>query len=86
MVKENLIKKVKLITTSVSEAAVMAYLATIFAIKPEEQHDWIATCAPVVCDALNNKPNIVVQDLKVSNPLFPCIYEKYLILTPAPFL
>ena len=64
MVKENLFKKVKFINTPVVEAAAMAYLAKIFAIKPEEQRDWIATFAPYVRDALNNKRNNVAQDLK----------------------
>ena len=64
MVKEDLFKKVKFITTAATEAACMQYLATKFSVRTEDQRDWTVTYSHYVRDALNNKRNNVAQDLK----------------------
>ena len=64
MVKEDLFKKVKFITTSKIEESAMTYLARKFSVKTEEEADWKATYSHFVRDALNNKRNNTAQDLK----------------------
>ena len=64
MVKEDLFKRVKFITTTAMEAKCMKYLSNKLNVPPETQQEWSATYAHCVCDALNNKRNNVSQDLK----------------------
>jgi hypothetical protein len=64
MVKEDLFKRVKFITTTAMEAKCMKYLSNKLNVPAERQHKWSATYAHCVCDALNNKRNNVSQDLK----------------------
>ena len=65
MVKEDLFKKVKFITTTATEKKCLQYLVDKLNILPEIQRDWCATYAHCVRDAVNNKRNNVSQDLKV---------------------
>ena len=65
MVKEDLFKKVKFITTSAMEKKCLEYLANKNNVSPETQRDWCATYAHCIRNALNNKRNNVPQDLKV---------------------
>ena len=64
MVKEDLFKRVKFITTTAMEAKCMKYLSNKLNVPAERQHEWSATYAHCVRDALNNKRNNVSQDLK----------------------
>ncbi len=64
LVKEDLFKRVKFITTAVAEKKCMRYLCNKLNIPTESQPDWCATYAHTVRDALNNKRNNVSQDLK----------------------
>jgi hypothetical protein len=64
MVKEDLFKRVKFITTTAMEATCMKYLSNKLNVPAEQQHEWSATYAHCVHDALNNKRNNVSQDLK----------------------
>jgi hypothetical protein len=64
MVKEDLFKRVKFITTTAMEAKCMKYLSNKLNVPAERQHKWSATYAHCVRDALNNKRNNVSQDLK----------------------
>ena len=64
LVKEDLFKKVKFINTTKMEDSALGYLARLFGVKQEDNHDWKATYAHYVRDALNNKCNNVAQDLK----------------------
>jgi hypothetical protein len=64
MVKEDLFKRVKFITTTAMEAKCMKYLSNKLNVTAERQHEWSSTCAHCVGDALNNKRNNVSQDLK----------------------
>jgi type IV pilus biogenesis protein CpaD/CtpE len=64
MVKEDLFKRVKFITTTAMEAKCMKYLSNKRNVPAERQHKWSATYAHCVRDALNNKRNNVSQDLK----------------------
>jgi hypothetical protein len=65
MVKENLFKKVKFITTTATEKKCLQYLVSKLNITPEIQRDWCATYASCVRGAINNKRNNVSQDLKM---------------------
>jgi hypothetical protein len=62
MVKEDLFKRVKFFTTTAMEG--MKYLSNKLNVPAERQHEWSATHAHCVRDALNNKRNNVSQDLK----------------------
>jgi hypothetical protein len=64
MVKDDLIKRVRFITTTAMEAKCMKYLTNKLNVPAERQHEWSATYAYCVRDALNNKRNNVSQDLK----------------------
>jgi hypothetical protein len=64
MVKEDLFKRVKFITTTAMEAKCMKYLSNKLNVPPETQREWSATYAHCVRDALNNKRNNVSQALK----------------------
>jgi hypothetical protein len=64
MVKEDLFKQVKFITTAAMEAKCMKYLSNKLNVPAERQHEWSPTYAHCVRDALNNKRNNVSQDLK----------------------
>jgi hypothetical protein len=64
MVKEDLSKRVKFITTTEMEAKCMKYLSNKLNVPAEQQHEWSATYAHCVRDAWNNKRNDVSQDLK----------------------
>jgi hypothetical protein len=64
MVKEDLFKRVKFITTTAVEAKCMKYLSNKLNVPVERQHEWSAKYAHCVRDALNNKRNNVSQDLK----------------------
>ena len=64
MVKEDLFKRVKFITTTAMEAKCMQYLSNKLNVPTESQREWSATYAHCVRDALNNKRNNVSQDLK----------------------
>jgi hypothetical protein len=64
MVKEDMFKRVKFITTTAMEAKCMKYLSNKLNVPAERQHEWSATYAHCVRDALNNKRNNVSQDLK----------------------
>jgi hypothetical protein len=64
MVKEDLFKQVKFITTTAMEAKCMKYLSNKLNVPAERQHEWSATYAHCIRDALNNKRNNVSQDLK----------------------
>jgi hypothetical protein len=65
MVKEDLFKRVKFITTTAMEAICMKYLSNKLNVPPETQRKWSAIYAHCICDALNNNCNIVSQDLKL---------------------
>jgi hypothetical protein len=66
MVKEDLFKRVKFITTTTAMGAkCMKYLSNKLNIPAEQQHEWSAMYAHCVRDALHNKCNNVSQDLKV---------------------
>ena len=65
MVKEDLFKKVNFITTTAMEPKCLEYLANKNNVVPETQRNWCATYAHCIRDALNNKRNDVLQDLKV---------------------
>jgi hypothetical protein len=65
IVKEDLFKRVKFITTMAMEAKCMKYLSNKLNVPAERQHEWSATYAHCVRgDALNNKRNNVSPDLK----------------------
>jgi hypothetical protein len=64
MVKEDLFKRVKFITTRAVEAKCMQYLSNKMNIPTETRREWTATYAHCVRDALNNKRNNVSQNLK----------------------
>jgi hypothetical protein len=64
MVKDDLIKRVRFITTTAMEAKCMKYLTNKLNVPAERQHEWSATYAYCVHDALNNKRNNVSQDPK----------------------
>jgi hypothetical protein len=64
MVKEDLFKRVKFITTTAMETKCMKYLSNKLNVPAERQHEWSATYAHCVRDVLNNKRNNVSQDLK----------------------
>jgi hypothetical protein len=64
MVKEDLFKRVKFITTTAMEAKCMKYLSNKLNVPAERQHKWSASYAHCVRYALNNKRNNVSQDLK----------------------
>ncbi len=64
MVKEDLFKRVKFITTTAMEEKCMKYLSNKLNVPIEMQREWSATYAHCVRDALNNKRNNVSQDLK----------------------
>ena len=64
MVEEDLFKRVKFITTTSMEAKCMKYLSNKLNVPAEPHHDWSATYAHCVCDALKNKRNNLSQDLK----------------------
>ncbi len=64
MVKEDLFKRVKFITTTAMEAKCMQYLSNNLNVPTETKRDWSFTYAHCVRDALNNKRNNVCQDLK----------------------
>jgi hypothetical protein len=64
MVKEDLFRRIKFITTTAMEAKCMKYLSNKLNVPAERQHKWSATYAHCVRDALNNKRNNVSQDLK----------------------
>jgi hypothetical protein len=64
MVKEDLFKRVKFITTTAMEAKCIKYLSNKLNVPAERQHEWSATYAHCVRDALNNNRNNVSQDLK----------------------
>ena len=64
MVKEDLFKRVKFITTMTTEKNCLQYLSNKLNILQETKRDWCATYAHCVRDALNNKRNNVSQDLK----------------------
>ena len=64
MVKEDLFKQVKFITTTAMEEKCMKYLSNKLKVPPETQQEWSTTYAHCVQDALNNKRNNVSQDLK----------------------
>jgi hypothetical protein len=64
MVKKDLFKQFKFIMTTAMEAKCMKYLSNKLNIQAERQHEWSATYAHCVRDALNNKRNNVSQDLK----------------------
>ena len=78
MVKEDLFKKIKFITTRKEEMKSMTYLSRQFGVKTDDARDWQATCMPYVCDALNNKRNNVAQQLKkaLSGMLSLCYWNK----------
>ena len=61
MVKEDLFKNVKFITTPALEKKCMDYLARKFAVNESEMKDWISTYKHVVRHTMNNKQNNVVQ-------------------------
>ena len=61
MVKEDLFKNVKFITTPALEKKCMDYLAKKFAVNESETKDWISTYKHVVRHTMNNKQNNVVQ-------------------------
>jgi ABC-type microcin C transport system permease subunit YejB len=63
MVKEDLFKRVKFITTMAVEAKCMKFLSNKLNVPAELQHKWSAKYAQYVRDALNNKRNNVSQDL-----------------------
>jgi hypothetical protein len=63
-VKEDLFKRVKFITTTAMEEKCMKYLSNKLNVPAEQQHEWSATYAHCVRDALNNKRNNVSQDLR----------------------
>ena len=65
MVKEDLFKRVKFITTTAMEEKCMKYLSNKLNVPIEMQREWSATYAHCVRDALNNKRNNVSQDLKM---------------------
>jgi hypothetical protein len=66
MVKEDLFKRVRFITTTAMEAQCMKSLSkNKLNVPAERQQEWSATYAHCVRDALNNKRNNVFQDLKV---------------------
>jgi hypothetical protein len=64
MVKDDLFKQVKFITTTAMEAKCMKCLSNKLNVPAERQHECSATYAHCVRDALNNKRNNVSQDLK----------------------
>jgi len=64
VVKEDLFKRVKFITTMATETKCLQYLSNKLNVLPETRRDWCATYAHCVRDALNNKRNNVSQDLK----------------------
>ena len=64
MVKDDLFKRVKFITTTAMEAKCVKYLSNKLKVPPETQREWSATYAHCVRDALNNKRNNVSQDQK----------------------
>jgi hypothetical protein len=64
MVKEDLFKRVKFITNMAMEAKCMKYLSNKLNVPAERQHEWSATYAHCIRNALNNKRNNVSQDLK----------------------
>jgi hypothetical protein len=64
MVKEDLFKQVKFITTTAMEAKCMKYLSNKLNVPAERQHEWSTMYAHCVRNALNNKRNNVSQDPK----------------------
>jgi hypothetical protein len=52
MVKKDLFKRVKFITTTAMEAKCMKYLSNKLNVPAERHHKWFATYAHCVCDAL----------------------------------
>jgi hypothetical protein len=64
VVKEDLFKRVRFITTTAMEAKCMKYPSNKLNVPTETQHKWSATYAHCAPDALNNKHNNVSQDLK----------------------
>jgi hypothetical protein len=82
MVKEDLFKRVKFITTTAMEAKCMQYLSNKLNVPTETQREWIATYAHCVRDALNNKRNNVSQDLKLEIKGKQGIWTKHRVLEP----
>jgi hypothetical protein len=65
MVKEDLFKRVKFITTTAMDAKrTKYYLSNKLNVPGERQHKWSATYTHCVRDVLNNKRNNVSRDLK----------------------
>jgi hypothetical protein len=64
MVQEDLFKRVKFITSTAMEEKCMKYLSNKLNVPAERQHEWSASYAHCVREALNNKRNNVSQDLK----------------------
>ena len=65
MVKEDLFKRVKFITTVTTENKCLQYLSNKFNVPQDTKRDWCATYAHCVRNAINNKRNNVSQDLKM---------------------
>jgi hypothetical protein len=83
MVKEDLFKRVKFITTTAMEAKCMQYLSNKLNVPTETQREWIATYAHCVRDDdLNNKRNNVSQDLKLEIKGKQGIRKKHRVLEP----